>query len=90
MYDNETGLFLFADYLLEADWFVDRSGFLFIVPRPEVVAEIEGPDGLLLDAMNAACRDHNELTDDDCDKLGLIRVAEILKRFNPVDGYYHA
>jgi hypothetical protein len=67
MFDNETGLFLFADYLMEADWFVDGNGFLFIVPRPEVVAEIDGPDGVLLDAMNAACREHGELTDKDCE-----------------------
>jgi hypothetical protein len=90
MYDNETGRWLFCDWLMNADWFDDQNGFLFIVPRPEIVAEIEGPDGPLLDAMNAACRDHNELTDQDCERLGLLRVDDVLKRFNPVDGYYHA
>lgn len=90
MFDNETGLFLFADYLMEADWFVDKNGFLFIVPEPEVVAEIDGPDGVLLDAMNAACREHGELTDRDCERMELTRVDDVLKRFHPMDGYYHA
>jgi hypothetical protein len=90
MYDNKTGRWLYCDWLMEADWFDDRDGFLFIVPRPEIVAEVEGPDGPLLDAINAACRDHDELTEQDCERLGLLRVDEALKRFNPVDGYYHA
>lgn len=90
MFDNETGRYLFADWLMAADWFDDQDGFLYIVPRPEVVAENEGPDGPLIDAMNAACRDHAELTDEDCRRLGLTRVDEVLKRFNPIDGYYHA
>ena len=63
MYDNETGRFLYCEWLMDADWFEDQHGLLFIVPRPDVTAEIEGPDGPLLDAMNAACRDHNEITD---------------------------
>jgi hypothetical protein len=90
MYDNETGRFVLCDWLMDADWFVDPEGYLFIVPRPEIVAEIEGPDGSLLEAMHAACRDHNELTAADCERLGLVRVDDVLKRFNPVDGYYHA
>jgi hypothetical protein len=81
MYDN---------WMMDADWFDDADGMLFIVPRPEVVGEIDGPDGPLLDAMNAACRDHDEITDQDCERLGLVRVDDVLKRFNPVDGYYHA
>jgi hypothetical protein len=90
VYDNETGRWLYCEWLMDADWFDDAEGFLFIVPRPEIVAEIEGPDGPLLDAMNAACRDHAELTDGDCERLDLLRVNGVLKRFNPVDGYYHA
>ena len=90
MYDNRTGRFILCDWLMDADWLVDQDGFLYLVPRPEVVAEIDGPDGPLLDAMNAACRDHDELTDQDCERLELLRVDDVLKRFNPVDGYYHA
>ena len=90
MFDNRTGVFLFADYLMAADWFEDTNGFLFIVPRPQVVAEIDGPDGPLMDAMNAACSGHSELTDKDCEKLELTRVDDVLKRFHPLDGYYHA
>jgi hypothetical protein len=40
--------------------------------------------------MNAACRAHGELTDRDCEKLELTRVDDVLKRFHPKDGYYHA
>lgn len=90
MYNNETGLYEECEWLMDADWFDDESGSLYIVPRPEVVAEIEGPDGDLLDAMNAACRDHAEITAADCTRLGLTRVDDVLKRFNPHDGYYHA
>ena len=90
MYDYETGRFVFCDWLMDADWFVDPDGVLFIVPRPEVVAEIDGPDGPRLEAMNAACREHNELTERDCERLELVRVDDVLKRFNAVDGYYHA
>jgi hypothetical protein len=90
MYDNETGLFLFCDWLMDADWFEDGDGMLYIVPRPHIVAEIDGSDGPLLDAMNAACRDHDQLTGADCSRLGLSRVDDVLKRFDPFDGYYHA
>ena len=90
MYDNDTGRFVYCDWLMDADWFDDPAGMLFVVPQPDTVPEIEGPDGALLDKMNAACRDHGELTDQDCERLGLMRVDDVLKRFSPEDGYYHA
>lgn len=90
MYDNETRRFVFCDWLLNADWFDDRDGFMYMVPSPEVVAEIDGPDGPLLDAMNAACRDHKELTTEDCERLGLLGVDDVLKRLLPRLMIHHA
>lgn len=90
MYNNDTGEYILCDWLIDADWFEDGDGFLFIVPRPEVVAEIDGPDGAMIDELNAACRDHEQITDADCDRLGLVRVDDALKRFDPETGYYHA
>lgn len=90
MFNNETGRYEEADWLLNADWFDDEEGNLYIVPLPEVVAECEGPDNETMDKINACCRDHDRLTHEDCDKLRLTRVMDILKRFNSQDGYYHA
>lgn len=90
MYDNEKKRFVRCDWLIKADWFIDQEGFLYIVPRPEIVAECEGPDNATMDAINAACRDHKELTENDCEKLGLCRVDDVLKRFDEENGYYHA
>lgn len=78
------------DWKMDGEWFEDYDGFLFIIPKPDVVAEIEGPDGILLDAINAACRDHGELTDLDCEKLELKRIPYCLKRWDCKCGYYHA
>ena len=78
------------DWNMNSEWFEDSEGFLFIVPKSDVVAEIEGPDGILLDAINAACRDHGELTDTDCEKLKLKRIPNCLKRWDNKCGYYHA
>ena len=77
------------DWLMDGDWF-DCDGLLFIIPKSDVIAEIEGPDGILLDSINAACRDHGEITDLDCEKLGLTRVPDCLKRWDKKCGYYHA
>jgi hypothetical protein len=90
MFNNETRQYDYCNWIMDADWFDDAQGFLFIVPQKDVVAEIEGPDGPILDAMNAACQDHGEITEEDCTRLGLTRVSDILKRFSPEDGYYHA
>jgi hypothetical protein len=83
------------DWLMAGDWFLglDPNGSinhraLYIVPLPDVVAECEGPDDDKMDLINAACRDHDRLTDADCERIGLVRVADFLKRWS--NGYYTA
>ena len=90
LWDNETGQFLEDECLWEGDWFEDGEGCLYIVPLPGVVAETEGLDGEILDEINRRCRDHDQLTDADVEELGLVRIPDVLKRWTPEDGYYHA
>lgn len=75
---------------MEADWFETADGHLYLVPLPDVVAEVEGPDDDVCDAINAICREHGRLTDADCARLELNRIPDFLKRFDPSTGYYHA
>lgn len=90
LFNNETGLYEAADWLENADWFEDEEDNLYVVPLPGVVAECEGPDNRHMDAINAICRTRGRLSDADCERLGLTRIPDILKRFSPQDGYYHA
>lgn len=77
-------------WLMAGDWFIDSDGALYIVPLPEIVAECHGPDNDTMNKINAACRDHDRLTDDDCTALGLTRVAEGLKRHDKGGLGYHS
>lgn len=90
MYNNETGLWEFEQYLMDGDWYDNENGSLFIIPQANVVAEIEGPDGSTMDELNRLCREQGMPTLDDCDALMLQPVSTILRRFSPKDGYYHA
>ena len=90
LYNNESGSYEDVDWLGQGDWFDDREGFLYIVPMSNVVSDCEGPDNETMDAINAACRDHDRLTDADVERLGLIRIPDGLKRFDSQSGYYHA
>jgi hypothetical protein len=90
LFNNETGQYEPADWLEAADWFVDAAGALYLVLLPDVTAECAGPDNETVDGINAACRDHGRLTEADAERLGLNRVPDVLKRFDPRLGYYHA
>lgn len=90
MFDNELGCYVACDWLEAGDWFADEAGALYIVPLPDVVAECAGPDNPTMDGINAACCDHDRLTAEDCERLGLTPVARVLKRFDSDSGYYHA
>lgn len=87
MFNNETGLYEHCDWLEDGDWFEDEQGLLYIVPTN---AECEGPANDTMDKIIALCKDHGRLTDEDCETLNLTRIPNVLKRFNPEDGYYHA
>ena len=89
-YDNETGLYLFDNYLFDGRWYEDSEGMLYIIPALDVVAENEGPDNEIMDAINARNRAGRELSDEDVLTLGLSEVPSPLKRWSPLDGYYHA
>jgi len=89
MYDNETRLFLFDQEDFDSQWFDDGEGLTYIIGGPN--SEIEGPDNKILDALNAACRENaGHVPEEVADALGLTPVGDGLKRWNEVDGYYHA
>jgi hypothetical protein len=70
------------------------------------ISEIEGPDHVrftdgphkgryVIDVLNELCRRHEDDPDprnwiEDWEGLGFLVVGECLKRFNAIDGYYHA
>lgn len=89
-YNNATGLYLFDDYLFDGRWYEDSDGVLYILPALDVGAENEGPDNEIMDAINARHRSGRDLSETDVLTLGLIEVASPLKRWSPLDGYYHA
>lgn len=90
LYDNETGKYLYQEHLDKGDWFEDEEGFLYIIPRPDVVAEIDGPDNAIMVELNRLCREHGGVSDEDAERLGFTRVDDVLKRFSDEDGFYHA
>lgn len=74
------------DEIMNSPWYEGPEGCIYIV-TPD---GIEGPDGIVLDAMNRLLR----LGCCDCDLdvyLGkLTWIPFVLRRFNEVDGFYHA
>jgi hypothetical protein len=89
LYDNEAGCYVECDWLDEADWYADEQGTLYMIPQAGVVAEIEGPDGPVIDELNRLCREQGMPTAEQCEALGLIPIYNHQKRFHPVDGYYY-
>lgn len=88
-FDNKTGHFHYnPDYLEHAQWFKDKDDQLWIIPKD---AEIEGPDGDLLDKLNAICRvNHGWIPETMVEQLGMIEVPHFLRRFDTHVGYYSA
>ena len=87
-YDNMTGYYVESPALMNSVWLEDDDGFLYIIGDEN--SEIEGPDGHILDSLNALLRETGKLTPADLESLDLILVDDGLKRWNPVDGFYHA
>jgi hypothetical protein len=91
---NKDGEYEKTNGLENGHWYLDPDGLLFIVPTEEDgLAEIEGPDGAILDQLNAVYRetpfekvDQRQVAAD----LGLDIVLDVLKRFDPETGFYHA
>ena len=90
MFNNETGLYEEAPWMEQGVWLQHEDGRMWIVPPVGAVAEIEGPDDPILDILNSACRYHGYVPSGYIESLGLMQVPDVLKRFNEVDGYYHA
>ena len=97
LYDNEAGVYLPEPCKEHGQWYVDSQGILFVVPNDKYgAAEIDGPDGATLDALNAAYRDAEaaEIRFDDMEPettaahLELTYVYAAHKRFDPSIGYY--
>lgn len=80
----------------EALWLVndperDTTPRLYIIPPPEVIAEIlGGPEDGILDQLNTLCRDHGMPTKEEYTALGLLYVQPTFRRFFPGDGFYVA
>jgi hypothetical protein len=90
LYDNETQQYIEEEHYMEGNWYVDREGFLYIVPLgPE--DEVIGPDGPKLELIARACRHcGGVLPDEACKCIGLNRIPHVSKRFSPEEGYYYA
>jgi hypothetical protein len=92
-YDNETREFVEEEHLSADDalWLTDDEHNLYILPRLDVTAENEGPDGPIMDELNRIMRDDYRMpTEEEYEALGLHYISPMLRRFNEVDGYYHA
>lgn len=90
-YDNEIGRYLNPEGFMDGHWYLDEEGQLFIVPNAE--AEIEGPDGEVLDALNRIYREQTFTEIDQnivAEQLYLEVVLEAFKRFEPGIGFYTA
>lgn len=91
LYNNETECHEPADWLENGMWFEDEHGNLYIVPTPDAGAEIEGPDGPIIEQLNLICRENGGIvTIEDGERLGLTYIHDFLRRFDPDNGYYHA
>jgi len=90
LFDNETRKYLPLDDLINGEWFEDEDGYFYIIPQKGIVCESVGPDNETEDELNRLMEANGEITAEDCDRLGLTRIGEMLKRFDEEDGYYHA
>ena len=72
-------------------WLVSDTGNLYILPLNG--DEVIGPDDQTADSLMRLWQDldtPHDIPEEKYEALGLTRVADTLKRWNPVDGYYHA
>ena len=89
-YNNRTGEYVSEKCYDEGDWFEDTEGFLYIVPVGDD-AETIGPDNKTEDWLNEHYREYSEEpTEDELADHGLVTIHAVFRRFNSIDGYYHA
>lgn len=98
LYDNESRKYLEEPCKQHGHWYVADDGQLYIVPDDQYgIAEIDGPDDAVLDALNATYReaDANKTDFNSIDtaaiaqRLGLSVIYDWQKRFDEESGYYH-
>jgi hypothetical protein len=102
-YDNETELYS-PDETIENGLWLETDDAMWIVPTRDG-GEIEGCDDIrfkdtdtcfdgryITDVLNEWCRNSETgmPTREQVESVGLRIVPDVLKRFNPQDGYYHA
>jgi hypothetical protein len=71
-------------------WFVGEGGPLYIIPLRGVIADSVGPDDMVEDELDRLIEAEDEVAAEDVERLGLRPIPACLKRFDQVDGYYHA
>ncbi len=79
---------------LDGLW-VEKDGMIYILPKGEGYDEVWGPDDEDADALMGLWQQvgtdpQNEITVAQVEALGFTVVADALKRWGPLDGYYHA
>lgn len=90
-FDNEQHCYVEDNAVEDGLWVADDDGNLWIIAT--VGHEIYGPDGDMLDKLNALCRKHpipDYIPLSKLNGLGLSIVPAVVKRFDPDRGYYYA
>ena len=90
LYNNETGEYDEVDWAMDAGWYEDDEGRLYIIAPDWIVDESIGPDNRLMERLNGVVARGHVIADAICDMIGVTRVPQALKRFSPEDGYYSA
>ncbi len=90
-YNEDLQVFEDVVWMRTGDWYEDEHRLLYIITNLEHgLSENEGPDGDVMDVINAFCREGMSGPDieDELTPLGLLLVREHRKGFSPERGYY--
>lgn len=98
-YDNERGVYIEDEGLMQGHWFVTEEGFLYIVPNPlfDIIDSV-GPGDDIEDQLNEAIGGDkffeldpkNVAMSIGVDYINLDLIDPVLKRFDPEVGYFVA
>jgi hypothetical protein len=91
-YNNITNRYINLPQYENGAWLQNpETNELWIIPTQDVIAEIEGPDGETLDALNTIVREQNRFPNsNEIEALNLELIPNGLKCFDPLIGYYSA